>query len=185
MKQITSIILFIALVFISSCNNDEPKFSSSQIQNALFEMKGTYYGEMRVSYYHGNTISEGNACKAVSKDSLTINMDLSHMALAITDEKVASRLYDIGVIQVKAAYEFYQMDEQMYHFVLLPDDVICLGGYGAPETVKIVFDQSFGGGADYFWHDIMFNLSPKELWFGNKKHEPFQQLVYHYEGTYE
>ncbi len=34
-------------------------------------MKGTYHGEMRVSYYHGETISEGNACKAVSKDSLT------------------------------------------------------------------------------------------------------------------
>lgn len=53
MKQITTIILFIALVFISSCNKDEPKFSSSEIQRALFEMKGTYHGEMRVSYYHG------------------------------------------------------------------------------------------------------------------------------------
>lgn len=185
MKQITTIILFIALVFISSCNNDEPKFSSSEIQRALFEMKGTYHGEMRVSYYHGETISEGNACKAISKDSLTVNMDLSLMALSITDEKIASRLRDIGTVQVKAAYEFYQMDEQMYHFVLLPENVICPGGYGAPETVKIVFDQSFGGGADYFYHNIMFNLSPKELWVGDKKYEPFQQLVYHYEGTYE
>lgn len=86
------------------------------------------------------------------------------MALSITDEKIASRLCDIGTVQVKAAYEFYQMDEQMYHFVLLPKNVICLGGLGAPETVKIVFDRSFGGSADYFHHSIMFNLSPKELW---------------------
>lgn len=185
MKQITTIILFIALVFISSCNNDEPKFSSSEIQRALFEMKGTYHGEMRVSYYHGETISEGNACKAISKDSLTVNMDLSLMALSITDEKIASRLREIGTVQVKAAYEFYQMDERMYHFVLLPENVICSGGYGAPETVKIVFDQSIGGDADFFYHSIMFNLSPKELWVGDKKYEPFQQLVYHYEGTYE
>ena len=185
MKQITTIILLIALVFISSCNKDEPKFSSSEIQRALFEMKGTYHGEMSVSYYHGETISEGNACKAVSKDSLTIDMDLSLMAQSITDETIASRLCDIGTVQVKAAYEFYQMDEQMYHFVLLPKNVICLGGLGAPETVKIVFDQSFGGSADYFHHSIMFNLSPKELWLGNKKYEPFQQLVYHFEGSYE
>ena len=47
MKQITTIILFIALVFISSCNKDEPRFSSSEIQKALFELKGTYHGEMR------------------------------------------------------------------------------------------------------------------------------------------
>ncbi len=185
MKQITTIILFIALVLISSCNKDEPKFSSSEIQRALFEMKGTYHGEMRVSYYHGNTISEGNTCKVVSKDFLTGNMDLSLMALSITDERIASRLRDIGMIQVKAAYEFYQMDEQMYHFVLLPKNVICLGRYDVPETVKIVFDQNFGGGADYFHHSIVFNLSPKELWFGDKKYEPFQQLVYHFEGTYE
>lgn len=149
-------------------------------------MKGTYHGEMRVSYYHGETISEGNTCKVVSKDSLTINMDLSLMAQSITDEMIASRLRDIGTVQVKAAYEFYQMDGQEYfHFVLLPKNVICLGGHGCPETVKIVFDQSFGGLADSFNHSIMFNLSPKELWLGNKKYEPFQQLVYHFEGSYE
>ncbi|ROT21231.1 DUF4840 domain-containing protein [Duncaniella muricolitica] len=184
MKQIATIILFIALVFISSCNKDEPEFSSSEIQRALFEMKGTYHGEMRASYYHGNTISVGNACKVVSKDSLTVNMDLSLMAMSITDEIIASRLRDIGVVQVKAAYEFYQMDEQMYHFVLLPKNVICPGDSDL-ETVKIVFDQIFGGSADPFYHSIMFNLSPKELWLGDKKYEPFQQLVYHFEGTCE
>lgn len=185
MKQITTIILFIALVFISSCNKDEPRFSSSEIQKALFELKGTYHGEMRVSYYHGETISEGNACKTVSKDSLTVNMDLSLMAQSITDERIASRLCDIGTVQVKAAYEFYQMDEQIYNFVLHPNDVVCPGGDGAPETVKIVFSQHFGGDADYYHHDIIFNLSPTELWVGDKKYEPFQQLVYHFEGSYE
>lgn len=185
MKQISTIILLIALMFISSCNKDEPRFSSSEIQKALFELKGTYHGEMRVSYYHGETISEGFECKAVSRDSLTINMDLTPMASVITDEAIASRLREIGNVEVKASYEFLQMDEQMYHFVLLPKNVICLGGLGAPETVKIVFDQSFGGDADYFYHTIMFNLSPKELWLGDKKYEPFQQLVYHFEGSYE
>ncbi len=184
MKQISTIILLIALVFISSCNKDEPKFSSSEIQRALFEMKGTYHGEMSVSYYHGNTISEGNACKVVSKDSLTVNMDLSLMAQSITDERIASRLRDIGIVQVKAAYEFYQMDEQIYNFVLHPKDV-CLGGYGASETVKIAFAQNFGGDADYFNHSITFNLSPTELCVGDKKYEQFQQLVYHFRGIYE
>ncbi|WP_304645059.1 DUF4840 domain-containing protein [uncultured Duncaniella sp.] len=185
MKTITSIVLFIILVFITSCNNDEPRFSPSEIQNALIELKGTYHGKMRVSYYQGNTISEGNACKAVSKDSLTIYMDLTPMASVITDESVASRLRDIGVVQVKAAYDFLQMDNVAYHFALLPDDVICLGGSDVSETVKIVFSQIFGGDADYHYHNIIFNLSPTELWVGDKKYEPFQQLVYHYEGTYE
>ncbi len=76
------------------------------------------------------------------------------------------------------------MDEQMYHFVLLPKNVICPGDSDL-ETVKIVFDQIFGGSADPFYHSIMFNLSPKELWLGDKKYEPFQQLVYHFEGTCE
>lgn len=185
MKQITTIILFIALMFISSCNKDEPRFSSSEIQKALFELKGTYHGEMSVSYYHGETISEGFECKAVSRDSLTINMDLTPMASVITDETTASRLREIGNVEVKAAYEFLQMDDYTYNFVLLPKDVICLGGYGAPPTIRIVFSQLFGGDANHHYHDIMFNLSPTELWVGDKKYEPFQQLVYHFEGSYE
>lgn len=185
MKIITHTILLITLMFISGCNSDEPKFSSAQIQNALFELKGTYYGDMKVSYYHGETISEGNACKAVSKDSLTVNMDLSLMASVITDEYISSILREIGVVQVKASYEFLQMDDSMYHFVLLPDSVICDGGLENPVTVKVVFSQLFGGDAAYRYHNIMFNLSPTELWIGDKMYEPFQQLVYHYEGTYE
>ena len=79
--------------------------------------------------------------------------------------------------------DFYQMDDTMFHFVLLPDDVIVSGGYGAPSPIRIVFDQSFGGNAYSVSNDIMFNLSPKELWIGEEKYEPFKQLVYHYEGA--
>ena len=111
--------------------------------------------------------------------------DRSLMAQSITDETIASRLCDIGTVQVKAAYEFYQMDEQIYNFVLHPNDVVCPGGDGAPETVKIAFAQNYGGDADYFNHSITFNLSPTELWVGDKKYEQFKQLVYHFGGTYE
>lgn len=185
MKPKITIILFIALMFITACNKDEPKFSSAEIQKALFELKGTYHGEMSVSYYHGNTISEGHECKVVSKDSLTINMDLEPMASAIADDAIASRLREIGKVQVKAAYDFLQMDNAVYNFVLLPDDVVCLGGLGAPASVRIVFAKNFGGDAVYPNHEIIFNLSPTELWVGGKKYEQFQQLVYHYRGSYE
>lgn len=184
MKVFKSIVLFIALLFISGCNKDEPKFSSSQIHDALFEMKGTYYGEIRVSYYHGDRISEGEECKVVSRDSLFINMDLNPMASIISDEDIASRLREIGAVQVKAGYEFIHLDETMYSFVLLPEDVYVSGGYGAPAPVRIVFAQTFGG--DAFYHDgnhIMINLSPVELWVGGEKIESFKQLVYHYEGS--
>ena len=184
MKPLKAIILFVALILISSCNKDEPKFSSSQIQDALFEMKGIYYGDMRVSYYQGDRISEGEECKVVSKDSLIINMNLTPMASVISDENVASRLRGIGEVDVKAGYDFLQMDDMMYSFVLHPNDVVVPGGYGAPKPVKIVFSQSFGGDAFYYkCNNIMFNLSPVELWIGNQKYEPFHQLVYHYEGS--
>lgn len=108
-------------------------------------------------------------------------MDLELMASAIPDENITSRLRNIGVVQVKAACEFLQMEGKTYHFLLLPDDVVCLGGYGAPETVRIIFSKNFGGDMDcYLFHNYMaFNLSPKELWVGNNKYEPFKQLVYH------
>lgn len=138
---------------------------------------------MEVSYYQGNIITDGYECNVVSGDSLTINMDLTHMATVIPDEDIASRLREIGVVQVKAAYKFLQMDDSLYHFVLLPDDVICLDGNGTPTDIRIVFSQSFGGDADFRSHYIIFNLSPIELWVGNKKYKEFRQLVYHYEGT--
>lgn len=147
-------------------------------------MKGIYYGEMRVSFYHGDRISEGEESKVISRDSLIINMDLVPMASTIADEDIASRLREIGVVEVKAGFEFYQMDDAAYHFVLLPSDVVIPCGDGAPDPLKIVFDQSFGGDAFYIGcNDIMFNLSPTELWIGETKFEPFRQLVYHFEGA--
>lgn len=185
MKVKQTILSFFCIICLISCNKDESRFSATEIQNALFELKGTYHGEMKVSYYQGKVVSEGFECKVVSKDSLIINMDLTPMASVIADKDIASRLRAIGVIQVKAAYEFLQMDNSTYHFVLFPDDVICLGGLGAPPTVKIVFSQIFGGDANSQYNQIIFNLSPIELWVGGKKYEPFQQLVYHFEGVYE
>lgn len=182
-RIIIPIVLFISLTFSTGCNKEEPKFSTSQIQNALFEMKGTYHGEMDVSYYHGERISEEIECKFVSKNSLTIAMDLVPMASTIADENIASRLQEIGTVEVKAGYDFYQMDNQIYNFVLRPEDVIFSGEND--ETIRIVFAQNFGGDADNYYHSMMFNLSPKELWIGDKKYEPFRQLVYHYAGTYE
>ncbi|MDE5585292.1 MAG: DUF4840 domain-containing protein [Muribaculaceae bacterium] len=183
MKQII-FFLFITLIFISSCNKEEPRFTSSQIQNALFEMKGIYYGDMRVSYYHGDRISEGNVCKVMSTDSLTIHMDLEPMASTIADEAVASRLKEIGAVVVKAGYDFLQMDDTMFSFVLLPDEVVVSGDHGGQSPVRIVFDQTFGGDTFYYGHhSIMFNLSPIELWIGEEKYESFRQLVYHYEGS--
>lgn len=147
-------------------------------------MKGSYSGEMSVSYHHGDRISEGNECSFLSNDFLSVSMDLTPMALTIADENLASRLREIGVVQIKASYEFLQMDDHIYHFVLYPDDVICLDENDISKSVRIVFAQNFGGDADSYQHVIMFNLSPMELWIGDKKFEPFRQLVYHYEGTY-
>lgn len=106
------------------------------------------------------------------------------MALTVADENLASSLREIGIIQVKASYEFIQMDDRTFHFVLHPDDAIYTDENDMSKSVRIVFAQNFGGDADSYHHDIMFNLSPMELWIGDKKYEPFRQLVYHYEGTY-
>ena len=106
------------------------------------------------------------------------------MAFTITDEAVASRLKEIGIAVVKAGYDFLQMDDTMFSFVLLPDDVVVSGDHGGQSPVRIVFDQTFGGDAFHNERNtIMFNLSPIELWIGNEKYEPFRQFVYHYEGS--
>lgn len=181
MKRIIPIALAAGLTLITSCDNDEARFSSLEIQNALFEMKGTYHGKMRVSYYHGDRIAEELDCKAVSRDSMTVDMNLVPMATTIGDESIATRLREIGTVPVKSGYEFLQMDD-MYSFVLHPDDVTRSDATG---TVRIVFSQNFGGDANYSYHNVMLNLSPTELWIDGEKYEPFSQLVYHFEGTYE
>lgn len=181
MKKITSIVLLIVAAIITSCNSDEPKFTASQIKAALSEMKGAYQGDVTVSYYHGEDIADNIACKFSSDDSLTVQMDLTQMASVIADEAIAARLRDAGTITVKAGYDFYQMDEQIYNFVLRPKDAVLAG----TDAIKIVFSQNFGGDADIHNRNMIYNLSPAELWVGGKKYEPFRQLVYHYEGTTE
>lgn len=184
MRILASLVMIITLLCATGCNEDEPKFTSEQIKNAIFDLKGTYHGKMRVSYFQGATISDYKECKAVSRDSLVIDMDLAQMAESIEDENIATLLRQIGVVNVKAGYEFLQMDE-MLHFVLHPADVIVPPGYGAPPSVRIVFSQNFGGDATPEQHTMMFNLSPAELWIGSSRYEPFKQIVFHFEGEYE
>lgn len=184
-NQSSILLLFFSLLCFTSCNDDEPKFSSSQIQQALFDMKGTYHGTIQVAYYHGDNITELTNAVAVSRDSLSFTMSLLPMAESITDESAARLLREIGEITVTAGYDFSQMDESTINFGLRPKDVIVPGGYGAPPTVRIVFAQNFGGDAEIGQNFMMFNVSPTELWLNDKKYEDFKQLVYHFSGHYE
>ena len=47
------VVLFFCVIGFSGCNDDESEFSSTEIQQALFDMKGTYKGAVEVSYYRG------------------------------------------------------------------------------------------------------------------------------------
>lgn len=38
------VVLFFCVIGFSGCNDDESEFSSTEIQQALFDMKGTYKG---------------------------------------------------------------------------------------------------------------------------------------------
>lgn len=177
--------LFIVCLFFTSCNDDEPEFSSAQIQQALFEMKGTYHGKVEVAYYHGSQITELPEAIAVSRDSLSFTMSLIPMAGIIPDESIAARLREIGEVTVKAGYDFLQMDDYDFYFVLVPVDVVVPGGLGAPPSVKIVCAQNYGGDATSYSNFMMFNVSPIELWVNGEKYEDFERLVYHFRGNYE
>lgn len=167
------------------CNDDDSKFSSAQIQQALFDMKGTYNGTVNVSRYRGETIADFSDGTAVSKDSLTFSLSLLPIAEMIKDENTSQRLKEIGEIEVKAGYEFCQMEQGTLNFVLHPKDVVILGGYGAPPSIRIEFSQNFGGDAESYYQSIVFNISPIELWLDDKKSEDFSQLVYHFSGSYK
>lgn len=169
-------------ILLAGCNDDDSLFSTAQINQALLDMKGTYRGDASVSYYHGDDIADIPEAVAVSRDSLEFGMSLLPIADIVDDEIVSKRLRDIGDISVKAGYEFLQMDDQIIHFVLHPVDVVILGGYGSLGTVKFVFSQNFGGDADIHNHNMVFNISPAELWVNGKKCESFKQLVYHFGG---
>lgn len=179
------VVLFFFIAGFIGCNDDEPKFSSDQIQQALFDMKGTYNGTVKVSYYKGKTIADFPDEIAVSKDSLTFSLSLLPVAETIKDDNISQRLREIGEVEVKAGYEFYQMEQGSIHFVLHPKDVTVVGGHDASPSIRIVFSHNFGGDAEAYPQFMMFNISPVELWIDDKKPEEFSQLVYHFQGTYK
>ena len=43
------LILFLSVLNLTSCNKDEEGFSKEEIQQMLFDMKGTYHGTVQVS----------------------------------------------------------------------------------------------------------------------------------------
>ena len=94
------LILFLSVLSLTSCNKDEGNFSKEEIQQALFDMKGTYHGTVKVSYYQGSNVTELQNAVAVSRDSLKFNMSLLPLSELISDETIAERLREIGEVPV-------------------------------------------------------------------------------------
>ena len=170
-----------AFIFIGCSNDDEERFSKEEVQQALFDMKGAYHGAASVSHYQGPEITELQNAIAVSRDSLQFSMSLLPYAELMKDEVLSKLLKEVGDVEVKAGYEFLQMDGGVIHFVLHPKDVNVSGGYGLSSSIRIVFSQLYGGDAQVD-NGMIFNLSPIELWVDGKKHEDFPRLVFHFEG---
>lgn len=179
------LILFLSVLSLTSCDKDEEGFSSEEIQQMLFDMKGTYHGTVKVSYYQGSNVTELQNTVAVSRDSLKFNMSLLPLSELISDKTIAERLREIGEMPVMAGYEFLQWDSGCIHFVLCPKDATILGGYGAPPSIRLVFSMNYGGDAVTYTNFMNFNMSPLELWVDGKKYDDFPRLVYHFEGEYE
>ena len=91
------VVLFFCVIGFSGCNDDESEFSSTEIQQALFDMKGTYKGAVEVSYYRGKEIATFPDGIAVSKDSLIFKLPLSPIAEMIKDENISRHLREIGL----------------------------------------------------------------------------------------
>ena len=66
------VVLFFCVIGFSGCNDDESEFSSTEIQQALFDMKGTYKGAVEVSYYRGKEIATFPDGIAVSKGNSSV-----------------------------------------------------------------------------------------------------------------
>lgn len=179
------LVLFLSVLNLTSCNKDEEGFSKEEIQQMLFDMKGTYHGTVQVDYYHGSSITELQNAIAVSRDSLKFNMSLLPYVELISDEGLSERLREIGEVEVVAGYDFYQSDGGHIHFVLHPKDVNVLGGHDTSADIRIVFSMNYGGDAVTYTNFMMFNMSPLELWVDGKKYDDFPRLVYHFRGEYE
>lgn len=185
-KRIMRVLALLLCVYsFISCNKDESGFSSSLIQQTLFDMKGTYHGRVEVDYYHGSSITELSNAIAISRDSLTFQMSLLPIANLITDKNASQILHETGEVTVHAGYDFSQIDEWNINFGLRPKDIVVFGKNDATQSVKLVFSQTFGGDAEIDKNFIMFNISPIELWINGEKDTEFKQLVYHFLGTYE
>lgn len=101
------LILFLSVLSLTSCNKDEGNFSKEEIQQALFDMKGTYHGTVKVSYYQGSNVTELQNAVAVSRDSLKFNMSLLPLSGLISDETIAERLREIGECLLWLDMNFY------------------------------------------------------------------------------
>ena len=115
-----------------------------------------------------------------STDSLITYIDLEPMAMTIADENIAAVLRGAGIVSVKAGYEFYQMDDGTYSFILHPKDVVIQTTNTSENSIRIAFAKNFGGSISFMMTEasFMFNLSLSELWVGNKKYDDFKQLVF-------
>lgn len=180
MKTNITILSILLILLFTGCNKDEPKISAAQISQAIKEMQGSYSGDMNVSYYHGQRVVKDVPCTMESTDSLITYIDLEPMAMTIADENIAAVLRGAGIVSVKAGYEFYQMDDGTYSFILHPKDVVIQTTNTSENSIRIAFAKNFGGSISFMMTEasFMFNLSPSELWVGNKKYDDFKQLVF-------
>lgn len=180
MKTNITILSILLILLFTGCNKDEPKISAAQISQAIKEMQGSYSGDMNVSYYHGQRVVKDVPCTMESTDSLITYIDLEPMAMTIADENIAAVLRGAGIVSVKAGYEFYQMDDGTYSFILHPKDVVIQTTNTSENSIRIAFAKNFGGSISFMMTEasFMFNLSLSELWVGNKKYDDFKQLVF-------
>ena len=176
--------LFLFTFTVISCGEDEEGGTEEEVQQALFDMKGTYHGIVHVSGPNRYDKTLPNAL-AISRDSLKFDMQLQPLSELISDETISERLRDIGEVTVAAGYDFLQIDNGSINFVLYPKDVTILGGYSASTTIRIVFSKKHGGNAETQGNYIMFNISPTDLWIGGEKYESLPKITYHFEGVYE
>lgn len=174
------------VILLSACNDDDEKISNKQIRQALFDMKGTYHGNLEVSFYHGSEIVKIDSARAISRDSLSLVMPLDPIADIINDEHVTATLHDVKEVKFKAGYEFLQIDNDGYsvNFVLHPESIVIPANGNTPD-ITIVFSDNFGGNFEKASNFIMFNVSPIEIRVGGAKLDSFKQLVYHFRGEYE
>ena len=185
MKKTIFLLTILCAAALWACSDDEPKFSTAEIREALSDLKGTYRGEVKVSYYQGAAIATIPDATAVSDDSLTFTLPLAPLADQIEDEMICNYLRETGKITVKAGYEFLQMDNGTLHFVLHPRDVLLPGGYATPPGITFVFSPIYGGSAEPHHRAMIFNMSVIRILANGEEYEGFKPLVYHFEGKDE